>query len=29
MPSMPANIVMKDMSVTSDDGYVMVKGTLE
>jgi hypothetical protein len=29
MPSMPANIVLKDMSVTSDDGYVMVKGTLE
>lgn len=29
MPSMPAGIVMSDMSVTSDDGYVMVKGTLQ
>jgi hypothetical protein len=29
LPAMPAGIVMTNMSVTSDDGYVMVKGTLQ
>jgi hypothetical protein len=29
LPAMPAGITLKDMSVTSDDGYVMVKGTLQ
>jgi hypothetical protein len=29
LPAMPAGIVLKDMSVMSDDGYVMVKGTLQ
>lgn len=29
LPTMPGNLQMKDMSVTSDDGYVMMKGTLE
>jgi hypothetical protein len=29
LPSMPAGLTMKDMSVSSDDGYVMMKGTLE
>jgi hypothetical protein len=29
LPTMPAGLTMKDMSVGSDDGYVMMKGTLE
>jgi len=29
LPSMPGGLTMKDMSITSDDGYVMMKGTLE
>lgn len=29
LPAMPGNLSMKDMSVSSDDGYVMMKGTLE
>ena len=29
LPTMPAGLTMKDMSVSSDDGYVMMKGTLE
>lgn len=29
MPSLPAGLVLKDMSVGSDDGYVMVQATLE
>jgi hypothetical protein len=29
LPSMPGGLTMKDMSVSSDDGYVMMKGTLE
>jgi hypothetical protein len=29
LPAMPAGLTMKDMSVSSDDGYVMMKGTLE
>ena len=29
LPAMPAGLMMRDMSVTSDDGYVMMKGTLE
>ncbi len=29
LPTMPAGLVMKDMSVSSDDGYVMMKGALE
>jgi hypothetical protein len=29
LPAMPGGLVMKDMSVTSDDGYVMMKGTLD
>jgi len=29
LPAMPAGLIMKDMSVTSDDGYVMLKGTLQ
>ena len=29
LPAMPAGIVLKNMSVMSDDGYVMVKGTLQ
>jgi hypothetical protein len=29
LPSMPAGLSMKDMSVSSDDGYVMMKGMLE
>jgi hypothetical protein len=29
LPTMPAGLTMRDMSVSSDDGYVMMKGTLE
>lgn len=29
LPAMPGGLTMKDMSITSDDGYVMMKGTLE
>ncbi|HEY5948004.1 MAG TPA: hypothetical protein VIV40_21055 [Kofleriaceae bacterium] len=29
LPAMPGGLMMKDMSVSSDDGYVMMKGTLE
>lgn len=29
LPQMPGGLLMKDMSVTSDDGYVMMQGTLE
>ena len=29
LPALPGGLVLKDMSVTSDDGYVMVKGTLQ
>ncbi len=29
LPAMPGGLLMKDMSVTSDDGYVMMLGTLE
>jgi len=29
LPAMPAGLTLKDMSVSSDDGYVMVKGTLQ
>lgn len=29
LPTMPAGLSMKQMSVSSDDGYVMMKGTLE
>lgn len=29
LPSLPAGLQMKDMSITSDDGYVMMKGALE
>jgi len=29
LPGMPAGLSMKDMSVSSDDGYVMMRGTLE
>lgn len=29
LPAMPAGLTMKNMSVTSDDGYVMMRGTLE
>jgi hypothetical protein len=29
LPTMPAGLTMRDMSVASDDGYVMMKGTLE
>jgi hypothetical protein len=29
LPTMPGGLTMKDMSVSSDDGYVMMKGTLE
>jgi hypothetical protein len=29
LPAMPAGLMMKDLSVSGDDGYVMMKGTLE
>lgn len=29
LPSLPAGIVLKDISVSSDDGYVMMKGALQ
>ncbi|HEU4615530.1 MAG TPA: hypothetical protein VFS15_25725 [Kofleriaceae bacterium] len=29
LPALPAGIVMKDMSVSADDGYVMMKGALQ
>jgi hypothetical protein len=29
LPAMPAGIQMKDMSVSGDDGYVIMKGTLQ
>jgi hypothetical protein len=29
LPTMPAGLVMKDLSVSSDDGYVIMKGTLQ
>jgi hypothetical protein len=29
LPGLPAGLTMKDMSVSSDDGYVMMQGTLE
>ena len=29
LPTLPANLTMKNMSVSSDDGYVMMRGTLE
>lgn len=29
LPSLPAGLTMRDLSVSSDDGYVMMKGTLE
>ncbi|HEY5927877.1 MAG TPA: hypothetical protein VIV11_39595 [Kofleriaceae bacterium] len=29
LPAMPAGLTMKDLSVSSDDGYVMMKGVLE
>lgn len=29
LPALPAGVAMRDMSVTSDDGYVMMRGTLE
>jgi len=29
LPALPGGLSMKDMSVTSDDGYVMMKGVLE
>jgi hypothetical protein len=29
LPALPGGLLMKDMSVTSDDGYVMMQGTLE
>jgi Glucodextranase, domain B len=29
LPAMPGGLSMKDMSVSSDDGYVMMRGTLE
>lgn len=29
LPALPGGLSMKDMSVSSDDGYVMMKGTLE
>lgn len=29
LPALPGGLSMRDMSVTSDDGYVMLKGTLE
>jgi hypothetical protein len=29
LPTMPAGLMMKDLSVSSDDGYVMMKGTLQ
>jgi hypothetical protein len=29
LPAMPGGLMMKNMSVTSDDGYVMMAGTLE
>ena len=29
LPALPAGIVMQNLSVTADDGYVMVKGTLQ
>ena len=29
LPALPAGIVMKDISVSADDGYVMMKGALQ
>jgi hypothetical protein len=29
LPALPAGLVMKDMSVSGDDGYVMMKGVLQ
>ena len=29
LPSLPGGLSMTDMSVSSDDGYVMMRGTLE
>lgn len=29
LPTLPAGLSMRDMSVSADDGYVMMKGTLE
>jgi hypothetical protein len=29
LPSLPAGLTMRDLSMASDDGYVMMKGTLE
>lgn len=29
LPALPAGVTMRDVSVTSDDGYVMMRGTLQ